>query len=151
MSATKDSYFIVTHYSNSAKFISVGVLGFGCGNTLVEKKNIVEIINKNSVTLRTSEFKLTKLKDRVSFDQLPKELASYQTQIGQFDFYLAQASTQSSGGFVFQVVQNSDPIVVCLKKPDPLSSVTAALTNPIAIIKVPKGLSMTMALGYCIR
>ncbi len=124
---------------------------FGCGNTLVEKKNIVEIINKNSVTLRTSEFKLTKLKDRVSFDQLPKELASYQTQIEQFDFYLAQASTQSSGGFVFQVVQNSDPIVVCLKKPDPLSSVTAALTNPIAIIKVPKGLSMTMALGYCIR
>ena len=63
MSATKDSYFIVTHYCNSAKFISVGVLGFGCGNTLVEKKNIVEIINKNSVTLRTSEFKLTKLND----------------------------------------------------------------------------------------
>ena len=71
---------------------------FGCGNTLVEMKNTVEIINKNSVTLRTREFKLTKLKDRVSFDQLPKELASYQTQIGQFDFYLAQASTQSSGG-----------------------------------------------------
>ena len=45
MSATKDSYFIVTHYSNSAKFISVGALGFGCGNTLVEKKNIDEIIN----------------------------------------------------------------------------------------------------------
>lgn len=124
---------------------------FGCGNTLIEKKNIVEIINKNSVTLRTGEFKLTKLQDRVSFDQLPKELASYQTQIGQFDFYLAQAPTQSSGGFVFQVVQNSDPIVVCLKKPDPLSGVTAALTNPIAIIKVPKGLSMTMAIGYCIR
>jgi hypothetical protein len=71
--------------------------------------------------------------------------------MGQFDFYLAQSPTQSSGGFVFQVVQNSDPLVICLKKPDPLSSVTAALTNPIAIVKVPKGLSMTTILGYCIR
>jgi hypothetical protein len=140
-----------TYRFNKINLILVFLLLFGCGNTLVEKKNIVEIINKNSVTLRINEFKLTKLKDRVIFDQLPKELASYQTQMGQFDFYLAQSPTQSSGGFVFQVVQNSDPLVICLKKPDPLSSVTAALTNPIAIVKVPKGLSMTTILGYCIR
>jgi hypothetical protein len=127
------------------------LLLFGCGNSLVKQKDIVEIVNKDSVTLITGEFKLTELKDRASFDQLPKELASYQTQMEQFDFYLAQSPTQNSGGFVFQLVQNSDPVIICLKKPDPLSSVLAALSNPIAIVKVKKGLSMDMTLGYCIR
>jgi hypothetical protein len=140
-----------TYSFNKINLILVFLLLFGCGNTLIKPANAIEIFNGNSVNQVSREFKLTKLKDRVSFDQLPKELASYQTQMGQFDFYLAQSPTQSSGGFVFQVVQNSDPLVICLKKPDPLSSVTAALTNPIAIVKVPKGLSMTTILGYCIR
>ena len=122
---------------------------FGCGNTLVEKKNIVEIINKNSVTLRTSEFKLTKLKDRVSFDQLPKELASYQTQIGQFDFYFVQSPTQGSGGFIFEVVQNSDSLIICLRKPAPFAMVAAVLSNPIALVKVKKDLIVEKKLGYC--
>ena len=51
-------------YKVTTIFVYLIVLSLlGCGNTLVEKKNIVEIINKNSVTLRTSEFKLTKLND----------------------------------------------------------------------------------------
>ena len=137
-------------FYNIYSFLIILLL-FGCGNTLVKQKDIVEIVNKDSVTLITGKFKLTELKDRASFDQLPKELASYQTQMEQFDFYLAQSPTQNSGGFVFQLVQNSDPIVICLKKPDPLASVLAALTNPIAIVRVPKGLSIEMTLGYCIR
>jgi hypothetical protein len=137
-------------FYNIHSFLIILLL-FGCGNTLVKQKDIVEIVNKDSVTLITGEFKLTELKDRASFDQLPKELASYQTQMEQFDFYLAQSPTQNSGGFVFQLVQNSDPVIICLKKPDPLSSVLAALSNPIAIVKVKKGLSMDMTLGYCIR
>jgi hypothetical protein len=137
-------------FYNIYSFLIILLL-FGCGNTLVKQKDIVEIVNKDSVTLITGEFKLTELKDRASFDQLPKELASYQTQMEQFDFYLAQSPTQNSGGFVFQLVQNSDPVIICLKKPDPLSSVLAALSNPIAIVKVKKGLSMDMTLGYCIR
>lgn len=141
-----NTYFFYNVYS----FLIILLL-FGCGNTLIKQKNIVEIINKDSVTLITSEFKLTELKDKASFNQLPKELASYQTQMEQFDFYLAQSPTQNSGGFVFELVQNSDPVLICLKKPDPLSSVLAALSNPIAIVKVKKGLSMEMTLGYCIR
>jgi hypothetical protein len=137
-------------FCNVYSFLIILLL-FGCGNTLIKQKDIVEIVNKDSVTLITGEFKLTELKDRASFDQLPKELASYQTQMEQFDFYLAQSPTQNSGGFVFQLVQNSDPVIICLKKPDPLSSVLAALSNPIAIVKVKKGLSMDMTLGYCIR
>jgi hypothetical protein len=140
-----------TYSFNRLQYVLVFLLLFGCGNTPIKPANVIEIFNGNSVNQISREFKLTKLKDRASFDQLPKELASYQIQIDQFDFYLAQSPTQSSGGFVFQVVQNSDPLVICLKKPDPLSSVTAALTNPIAIVKVPKGLSMTTILGYCIR
>jgi len=137
-------------FYNIYSFLIILLL-FGCGNTLVKQKDIVEIVNKDSVTLITGKFKLTELKDRASFDQLPKELASYQTQMEKFDFYLAQSPTQNSGGFVFQLVQNSDPVIICLKKPDPLSSVLAALSNPIAIVKVKKGLSMDMTLGYCIR
>ena len=140
-----------THIFYNVYSFLIILLLFGCGNTLVKQKDIVEIVNKDSVTLITGEFKLTELKDRASFDQLPKELASYQTQMEQFDFYLAQSPTQNSGGFVFQLVQNSDPVIICLKKPDPLSSVLAALSNPIAIVKVKKGLSMDMTLGYCIR
>ena len=135
---------------NKINLILVFMLLFGCGNTL-KQANAIEIFSGNSVNQISREFKLTKLKDRASFNQLPKELASYQTQMEQFDFYLAQSPTQNSGGFVFQLVQNSDPIIICLKKPDPLASVLAALTNPIAIVRVPKGLSIEMTLGYCIR
>jgi hypothetical protein len=139
-------------YSSYNRYIYlVLLLLLGCGYTLIKPANAIEIFNGNSVNQVSREFKLTKLKDMASFDQLPKELASYQIQIDQFDFYLAQSPTQSSGGFVFQLVQNSYPAVICLKKPDPLSSVLAALTNPIAIVKVPKGLSIEMTLGYCIR
>jgi hypothetical protein len=140
-----------TYSFNKINLILVFLLLVGCGNTLTKPTNAIEILNGNSVNKISREFKLTKLKDRASFDQLPKELASYQTQMEQFDFYLAQSPTQNSGGFVFQLVQNSDPVLICLKKPDPLSSVLAALSNPIAIVKVKKGLSMEMTLGYCIR
>jgi len=140
-----------TYSSNKINLILVFLLLFGCGNTPIKPANVIEIFNGNSVNQISREFKLTKLKDRASFDQLPKELTSYQTQMEQFDFYLAQSPTQNSGGFIFQLMQNSDPAIICLKKPDPLSSVLAALTNPIAIVRVPKGLSIEMTLGYCIR
>ena len=140
-----------TYSFNKINLILVCLLLFGCGNTLIKPANAIEVFNINSVNQISREFKLTKLKDRASFDQLPKELASYQIQIDQFDFYLAQSPTQNSGGFVFQTIQNSEPLAVCLKKPEALSKTITAMTNPIAIVKVPKGLSIEMTLGYCIR
>jgi hypothetical protein len=122
---------------------------FGCGNTLVYQGNTPEVINGNSVSRETSEFKLTKIKSVSEFDRLPREFSSFKTQIGQFDFYLAQSPTQSSGGFIFQIIENSNPLRICLKKPEPLAAVTAALTNPIALIKVTKGFKLKMGLSFC--
>jgi hypothetical protein len=124
---------------------------FGCGNTLVNQANTPEVINGNSVSRVTSEFKLIKIKSASDFDQLPRELSSYKTQMGQFDFYLAQSPTQSSGGFFFEFIQKTDPLIICLKKPSPLSAVTSALSNPIALIKVTKGFNVKMDLSFCER
>lgn len=122
---------------------------FGCGNTLVNEANTPEVINGNSVTQVTSGFKLVKIQRSFDFDQLPRGLSSYKTQINEFDFYLAQSPTQSSGGFFFEIIQKTDPLMICLKKPSSLSAVTSALSNPIALIKVTKGFNVKMALGFC--
>jgi len=122
---------------------------FGCGNTLIIEANTPEVINGNSITQITSGFRLIKIQRAFDFDQLPRGLSGYKNQIEQFDFYLAQSPTQSSAGFAFQIIQNSDPLVVCLKKPAPLSKELTVLTNPIALIKVTKGFNVKMALGFC--
>jgi len=124
---------------------------FGCGNTLENQANMPKVINGNSVSRVTSELKLTKIKSVSDFDQLPRELSSFKTQMGQFDFYLAQSPTQSSGGFFFEIIQKTNPLIICLKKPSPLSAVTSALSNPIALIKVTKGFNVKMDLSFCER
>ncbi len=121
----------------------------GCGNTLSNSGNKLEVLNGNSTSVVTKEFKLIKLQKTADFDKLPKEFERYKNEITQFDFYLVQSPTQNSGGYIFQLVQNSNPLVICLKKPDPLASVTAALTNPIALVKVKQGTVMELSLGYC--
>jgi hypothetical protein len=125
------------------------ILLFSCGYTLAKLEDRVEIINISSTNLITSDFMLKKLMEVADFEQLPRELESHKSQIGQFDFYLAQSPTQNSGGFMFQEIQNSDPLAVCLKKPEPLSKVTTALTNPNALVKVKKGQIVEMRLRYC--
>ena len=125
------------------------LLLFGCGNTLTRPTNSIEIINQNSATLIVDKFKLTKLQEEADFDGLPKGLVGYKNQMVKFDFYLAQSPTQRSGGFVFQIIENSNPLRICLKKPEPLAAVTAALTNPIALIKVTKGFNVKMGLSFC--
>lgn len=125
------------------------LLLIGCGNTLSNSGNKLEVLNGNSTSVVTKEFKLIKLQKTADFDKLPKEFERYKNEITQFDFYLVQSPTQNSGGYIFQLVQNSNPLVICLKKPDPLASVTAALTNPIALVKVKQGTVMGLSLGYC--
>lgn len=136
-------------YGFNIHALLVLLLLVGCGNTPIKPGNAIEIINRNSVTLIASEFKLTKLKGVADFDQLPKELAHYKNQMGHFDFYLAQSPTQNSGGFVFEAVQNSDPLVICLKKPGAGSIVTTALANPISLVMIQKGLIVEMRISYC--
>lgn len=121
----------------------------GCGDTLSNSGNKLEVLNGNSTSVVTKEFKLIKLQKTADFDKLPKEFERYKNEITQFDFYLVQSPTQNSGGYIFQLVRNSNPLVICLKKPDPLASVTAALTNPIALVKVKQGTVMELSLGYC--
>lgn len=125
------------------------LLLLGCGYTPTTLENRVEIINANSTNLLTSELIFKKLQEAADFERLPSELKSHKNQIGQFDFYLAQSPSQNSGGFMFQEMQNSDPLAVCLKKPEPLSKVTTAMTNPIALVKIQKGQIVDMRLRYC--
>lgn len=125
------------------------LLLIGCGNTLSNSGNKLEVLNGNSTSVVTKEFKLIKLQKTADFDKLPKEFERYKNEITQFDFYLVQSPTQNSGGYIFQLVQKSNPLIICLKKPDPLASVTAALTNPIALVKVKQGTVMGLSLGYC--
>jgi hypothetical protein len=137
-------------YSSYNRYIYlVLLLLLGCGYTPTTLENRVEIINANSTNLLTSELIFKKLQEAADFERLPSELKSHKNQIGQFDFYLAQSPSQNSGGFMFQEMQNSDPLAVCLKKPEPLSKVTTAMTNPIALVKIQKGQIVDMRLRYC--
>lgn len=122
---------------------------FGCGNTRIKPSQEVEIISGNSVNAVVKEFKLTRLLKVSDFEGLPNEFNRFKNQLNQFDFYYAQAPTQKSGGFVFEVISNPRGLVICLKKPDPLSSVTTALTNPIALIQVKRGLIVNAQINYC--
>lgn len=139
---------INTYIFNIYWFLTFLLL-IGCGNTLSNSGNKLEVLNGNSTSVVTKEFKLIKLQKTADFDKLPKEFERYKNEITQFDFYLVQSPTQNSGGYIFQLVQNSNPLIICLKKPDPLASVTAALTNPIALVKVKQGTVMGLSLGYC--
>lgn len=69
--------------------------------------------------------------------------------MNEFDYYLAQSPTQNTGGYIFEVIQNSNPLKICLKKPDQFSATTAVLTNSIALIKVRKETALDMTLSYC--
>jgi hypothetical protein len=135
---------------NLSNFLIILLL-FGCGYTPTVSGSKFEIINGNSTSLISNEFRLKKLDNTSDFDQLPKELTKYKGQIGQFDFYLAQSPTQNSGGYVFEVVETSNRLLVCLKKPDPQAGVSTVLTNPIALIKIRKGISIEMQTNYCIK
>jgi hypothetical protein len=139
---------IIYIFYNLYTFLMLALL-FGCGYTPTTLENRVAIININSTNLITSDFMFKKLQEAADFERLPSELKSHKNQIGQFDFYLAQSPTQNSGGFMFQEMQNSDPLAVCLKKPERLSKVTTALTNPIALVKIQKGQIVDMRLRYC--
>lgn len=135
---------------NHIYFFLIFFLLNGCGNTPTNTSMQFEIFNGNSTSVVTKEFQLTKLQKPADFDKLPKEFERYKNEIAEFDFYLAQSPTQNSGGYIFQLVQNFNPMVICLKKPNPSTSVTAALTNPIALVKVKRGTVMELILGYCV-
>lgn len=134
---------------NNYSYLLVILLIIGCGNTLSNYENAIEFRNGNSTTITTDKFRLTKLDDAAQFDMLPSELANNKIQIEKFDLYLAQSPTQNSGGFIFLIIKNSNPLKVCLKKADSLSPTTAALTNPIALLRVRKETAVEMHLGYC--
>ncbi|QWD76877.1 hypothetical protein ICV32_04295 [Polynucleobacter sp. MWH-UH24A] len=123
----------------------------GCGNTLSLSGNELKVFNGDSTLLISEEFKLTRLQKAADFDGLPMEFQRYKHEISQFDFYLAQSPTQNSGGFIFEVVETSNTLVVCLKKPDPLTSVTAAMSNPIALIRTRKGINVELKINNCVR
>jgi hypothetical protein len=140
---------INTYTFNNIYYFLIFLSLIGCGNTLSYSGNKLEVLNGNSTSVITKEFKLTKLEKTTDFDKLPKEFERYKHEINQFDFYLAQSPTQNSGGFTFKVEQKSDPLIICLEKPKPLTAVTAALSNPIALIRAEKGIKVEMTTNYC--
>lgn len=127
---------------------SIFLLFFGCGFTPINSNNI-EVINRNSVSLVSEVFRLTKIEDASDFGRLPREFQNYKNQIKKFDFYFAQSPTQNSGGFTFIAEIGLEKLIICLKKPDPQSGTTSSLTNPIALIKVKKGLNVETRINFC--
>lgn len=140
---------INTYTFNNICYFLIFLSLIGCGNTLNYSGYQVEVFNGNSTSVVTQGFKFVKLQKVADFDKLPKEFESYKYEIDQFDFYLAQSPTQNSGGFTFKVEQKSEPLIICLEKPKPLTAVTAALSNPIALIRVKKGIKVEMTTNYC--
>ncbi len=124
---------------------------FGCGNTLSKSDQEIEILTGNSATVRVNEFTLSKLVNKSDFANLPREFTSYANPTSHFDFYFAQSPMQTSGGYIFKVIRQSEKLTICLKRPDPLSAVTTSLTNPIALIKVKKNIAVEMNLDYCAK
>ena len=140
---------IITYIFNNICYFLILSLVIGCGNTLSLSRNELKVFNGDSTSLVSGEFKLTRLQKAADFDRLPMEFQRYKYEISQFDFYLAQSPTQNSGGFTFKVEQKSDPLIICLEKPKPLTAVTAALSNPIALIRVEKDIKVEMTTNYC--
>ena len=138
-----------TYSFNNIFVFSVFLSLFGCGNTLDKNDFAAQIFNGNSANQVVTRFQLTKLHDVADFDRLPKNFMEYKNQLLQFDFYLAQSPTQPSGGFIFETSPNTNPLIICLKKPSPMSMTTSALTNPIALIRVKKGLAVSSQINYC--
>ena len=121
----------------------------GCGNTLSNSGNKLEVLNGNSTSVVTKEFKLIKLQKTADFDKLPREFERYKNEITQFDFYLVQSPTQNSGLYHFIAVEGNNSIKICLKKPDSLAISLGVVTNPIALVITKKGLVVEDDLGYC--
>ena len=140
--------FNISYFYNLSIFLLLLIL-FGCGYTPIIVNNKVEIINGNSTTSTVSKFNVTPITKTDKFDNFPKSFLYYKNQIDVFDFYLAESPTQGTSGYTFTIIEGSYPVKICLMTPAPFDIVATVLTNPVGLIKAPKGTKIQMAIDYC--
>ena len=122
---------------------------FSFGSSPANSNQSVTIVNLNSESNAAKDFSLLKLQTAEQFDSLPPVLSTYKSALQDFDIYLAKAPTQKTGGYAFLSIETSNGLRICLKSPSPLTPVTMALSNPIALIKVVRGSRLMQEVTLC--
>jgi len=122
---------------------------FSFGISLASSNQLVAVINANSPSNAATGFSLLKLHTSEQFNLLPPALAIYESTLQDFDIYLVKAPTQKTGGYIFISSETSNGLRICLQSPSPLTPVTMALSNPIALIKITRGSKVASEVRLC--
>lgn len=121
----------------------------GCGITLANSSYKPDLINANQVSSNSMSFQVKKLQSESDFEGFPQTFSEHKADFLKYDFYLFISPTQNTGGYQYLLVEGANSFRVCLKRPSQTAIVSMALTNPIALLKVKRGLLVEMKTGYC--
>lgn len=115
--------------------------GFRGGDIFITSANLPSEVSQ--------DFSLKKISSDRDINLLPEEFQKLVMATNEFDYYYAISPTKRSGGYYFDIDKTTKDYKACLRAPSPMSSVTAALTTPIALIKVRKGVTFNTLLVEC--
>ena len=106
------------------------------------------ITTSNLTTDVSQEFSLKKISGEQDLHKLPEGLRKLVMATNEYDYY-AISPTKGSGGYAFEIQKSKKDYRVCLRAPKPMSAVTTALTTPIALITVHKGVKLSPLILEC--
>jgi len=109
----------------------------------------ISITASNLPSEMLREFSLNKISSYQDLNKLPEEFRKLVMATNEYDYYYAVSPTKGSGGYIFEIVNSKKEYKICLREPLPMSAVTTALTTPIALIKVKKGLKIDPIIIKC--
>jgi hypothetical protein len=121
----------------------------GCGITLANSSYKPHLINANQPGTDSKSFQVKKLQSESDFEGLPQIFLEDKADFSKYDFYLFISPSQSTGGYQYLLFEGANSFEICLKKPSQTAIVSMALTNPIALLKVKRGVFIKMKTGYC--
>jgi hypothetical protein len=109
----------------------------------------IYITSANLPSEMSQDFSLKKISSDRDLNLLPEEFQKLVMTSNEFDYYYAISPTKRSGGYHFEIDKTTKENKACLRAPSPMSAVTTALTTPIALIKVRKGVKFNTLLAEC--
>lgn len=115
--------------------------GFRGGDIFITSANLPSEVSQ--------DFSLKKISSDRDINLLPEEFQKLVMATNEFDYYYAISPTKRSGGYYFDIDKTTKDYKACLRAPSPMSSVTAVLTTPIALIKVRRGVTFNTLLVEC--
>ena len=107
------------------------------------------ITTSNLTTDVSQEFSLKKISSEQDLNKVPEGLRKLVMATNEYDYYYAISPTKGSGGYAFEIQKSKNDYKVCLRAPKPMSAVTTALTTPIALITVHKGVKLSPLILEC--